>query len=102
MASRLAKLACRTDAAEQIKMQPARCVLEKWEADFDGWAFLTGSASEIEAVTAQYAVYVANTDAGLAHTDTILLIDRHGQLRSVFGMQTDPQTILDRIRQLVQ
>jgi protein SCO1/2 len=75
---------------------------EKWEADFDGWAFLTGSASEIEAVTAQYAVYVEHADAGLTHTDTILLIDGHGQLRSVFGVQTDPKTILDQIRQLVQ
>jgi protein SCO1/2 len=75
---------------------------EEWGAGFDGWAFLTGSASEIESVTAQYAVYVANTDAGLAHTDTILLIDQRGQLRSVFSMQTDPETLIDQIRQLAR
>jgi cytochrome oxidase Cu insertion factor (SCO1/SenC/PrrC family) len=70
--------------------------------DFSGWAFPAGSADDIRSVTGQYAVYVERMPDGLAHSDAILLIDRHGQLRSAFGLQADPQTILEKARQLAR
>jgi protein SCO1/2 len=73
---------------------------EKWGADFNGWTFLTGIPVEIEYVTSAYAVYVERTGDGVAHTETIVLIDRRGQLRSVFGLQTDPETIVRKVREL--
>ena len=81
--------------------QVLRAFGEKWGADFSGWAFLTGTSEEIQSVTPAYAVYVERTQAGVAHTETILLIDRHGQLRAAFGVQTDPQTLVTKIRQLL-
>lgn len=69
-------------------------------ADFSGWTFLTGDPASVQAVASGYAVYVERTADGLSHTETIVMIDRHGQLRSVFGLRTDPQTVLARARQL--
>jgi cytochrome oxidase Cu insertion factor (SCO1/SenC/PrrC family) len=86
-----------TDTPETLK-----AFGEKWGADFDGWAFLTGSPDEIQSVTSAYAVYVERTSDGVAHTETILLIDRHGQLRSVFGLRTDPETIVQKVRELTR
>ncbi|HLE28983.1 MAG TPA: sulfite exporter TauE/SafE family protein [Anaerolineales bacterium] len=75
---------------------------EKWGADFSGWDFLTGDPDEVRSVTSAYAVYVEKTQDGVAHTETFLLIDRRGQLRAAFGLRTDPQTLTDRVRQLVR
>jgi protein SCO1/2 len=86
-----------TDAPEVLK-----AFGEKWGADFGGWAFLTGSPAEIQYVTSAYAVYVERTSDGVAHTETIVLIDRRGQLRSVFGLQTDPATIVRKVRELAR
>ena len=74
---------------------------EKWGADFDGWVFLTGDPVAIDSVAAQYAVYVERTGSGIAHTETILMIDGHGQIRSAFGLRADPDAILDKIYQLI-
>ncbi len=75
---------------------------EQWKADFDGWAFLTGDPAQIDSVAANYAVYVEHTQDGVAHSDTILLVDQHGQLRSVFGVRADPQTLIDKARRLLK
>jgi cytochrome oxidase Cu insertion factor (SCO1/SenC/PrrC family) len=47
-------------------------------------------------------VYVERTSDGVAHTETIVLIDRRGQLRSVFGLQTDPEAIVQKVRELAR
>ncbi len=73
---------------------------EKWKANFDGWAFLTGSPAEIDSVAASYAVYIEDTGDGVAHSETILLIDPHGQLRAVFGLRADPRSVLEKIQRL--
>ncbi|MBI3764368.1 MAG: sulfite exporter TauE/SafE family protein [Chloroflexi bacterium] len=82
--------------------QVLRAFGERWGADLAGWAFLTGSEADVQSVTKDYAVYVERTSDGLSHSETILLIDRHGQLRSVFGLRADPQIILEKIRQLTR
>jgi cytochrome oxidase Cu insertion factor (SCO1/SenC/PrrC family) len=75
---------------------------EKWNADFTGWAFLTGDPVQIDSVAANYAVYVERAQGGVAHSEMILLVDQHGQLRSVFGVRADPQTVIDKVRQLLR
>ncbi len=81
--------------------QVLRAFGERWGADFSGWAFLTGAPEEIRSVASAYAVYVEKKRDGVAHTETILLIDRRGQLRSAFGLRTDPQMLVTRVRQLL-
>jgi sulfite exporter TauE/SafE/peroxiredoxin len=73
---------------------------EKWSANFSGWKFLTGSEEQVRSVTNDYAVYVDKNTNGLQHTETIIVIDRHMRLRSVFALQTDPQTVIKRAAQL--
>ncbi len=73
---------------------------EKWSANFNGWKFLSGSEEQIRSVANDYAVYVDKNTNGLQHTETIIVIDRNMQLRSVFALQTDPQTVIKRAAQL--
>jgi len=75
---------------------------EKWQADFGNWVFLTGDPVSIDSAAAQYAVFVARAENGVAHTETILLIDGQSQLRSVFGLRADPQTIIEKVRELAR
>jgi protein SCO1/2 len=74
----------------------------KWEANSDGWAFLTGSPAEIESVAARYGIAVERTGADVTHTESIMLIDRHGQLRAAYNLRTDPEVILQRVEELLQ
>ena len=75
---------------------------EKWSANFSGWKFLTGSEEQVRSVANDYAVYVDKNTNGLQHTETIIVIDRNMQLRSVFALQTDPQTVIKRAVQLAR
>jgi protein SCO1/2 len=86
-----------TDSPEVL-----RAFGQTWGADFSGWTFLTGRPQDIAAVAAGYAVYIERTDDGVAHTEAIVLIDRRGQLRSVFGLRADPQAILAKAQALAR
>jgi len=75
---------------------------EKWNANFSGWKFLTGAEDQIRSVINDYAVYVDKSTNSLLHTETIIVIDRQMRLRSVFALQTDPQTVIRRAMQLAR
>ena len=53
-----------------------------WEANPDGWFFLTGPIETIRSVTRRYGVYAKKQEDGsIDHTELTSLIDRDGQIR---------------------
>jgi protein SCO1/2 len=75
---------------------------ERWNANFAGWKFLTGDEADIRTVTNDYAIYFEQTATGFAHTESIMLIDARGQLRTAFGLQADPRQIVEKIKSLLR
>ena len=61
-------------------------------ANLSGWAFLTGSPDEIQAVARQYGIYrKQQTDGDVDHTFLTSLVDQHGTLRVQYmGVRFDP------------
>jgi len=58
------------------------------------WLYLTGSLSQLEQVWNQYGIAVENPPAGAmsAHTDTAVVIDRHGAIRQMLSDDPGPGT----------
>jgi protein SCO1/2 len=69
-------------------------------ARFDGWAFLTGTPSEIREVAKRYGVFVKKTARGdVDHTFLTSVIDARGVLRVQYmGTRFDPMELLADIR----
>jgi protein SCO1 len=69
-----------------------------------GWAFLTGTTSEIRAVTRRYGVFARKTPRGdVDHTFLTSLVDREGTLRVQYmGVRFDPDEMLRDLRSLLQ
>ena len=69
-----------------------------------GWAFLTGTPSEIRAVAKHYGVYYRKTSRGdVDHTFLTSLVDRDGILRVQYlGVRFDPNELLRDLQTLVR
>ena len=68
-----------------------------------GWAFLTGTPTEIRDVARRYGVYVRKSPGGdVDHTFLTSLIDRDGVLRVQYlGVRFDPDELLADVRSLL-
>jgi protein SCO1/2 len=86
-----------------ITVDPARdtpAVLKRYAerhgAQDAGWAFLTGTPSEIRSVAKHYGVSYRNTSRGeVDHTFLTSLVDRDGILRIQYlGVRFDPSEML--------
>jgi len=69
-----------------------------------GWAFLTGSAAEIQDVERRYGVYARKNPHGdVDHTFLTSLIDRDGVLRVQYlGVRFDPDELLGDVQSLLR
>ena len=69
-----------------------------------GWAFVTGTPSEIRAVARGYGIYYKKTPRGdVDHTFLTSVIDQAGTLRVQYlGVRFDPDELLRDIRSLLQ
>jgi protein SCO1/2 len=69
-----------------------------------GWAFLTGTPSEIKDVARRYGVFARRTDRGdVDHTFLTSLVDRTGALRVQYmGVRFDPDEMLRDLRSLLR
>lgn len=69
-----------------------------------GWAFLTGTPSEIRDVGRRYGIYAKKTDRGdVDHTFLTSIIDQHGILRVQYlGIRFDPEEFLRDVRSLLR
>ena len=68
-----------------------------------GWAFLTGTPSEIRDVGRRYGIYAKKTDRGdVDHTFLTSLVDRHGMIRVQYlGYRFDPEEFRHDLLELV-
>ena len=73
-------------------------------ANLAGWAFLTGTPSEIRQVARRYGVYYRKTPRGdVDHTFLTSLVDQSGTLRVQYlGVRFDPDELLRDLQTLVQ
>ena len=73
-------------------------------ANHPGWAFLTGTTSEIREVTRRYGVFARKTSRGdVDHTFLTSLVDREGVLRVQYmGVRFDPDEMLRDLRSLLR
>lgn len=73
-------------------------------ADLNSWAFLTGTAAEIEDVTRRYGIYRKQQSGGdVDHTFLTSLIDRSGTLRVQYlGWRFDPKEFLADLQSLAK
>ena len=76
---------------------------EAHKANSAGWAFLTGTPSEIREVTKLYGIYYKKTPRGdVDHTFLTSLVDKDGTLRVQYmGVQFKPDEMLRDLRSLV-
>ncbi len=77
---------------------------ERHGAQGAGWAFLTGTPSEIRAVAKHYGVYYRKTSrADVDHTFLTSLVDQNGILRVQYlGVRFDPNELLRDLQTLVR
>src|SRR5262249_51702714 len=73
-------------------------------ANLAGWAFLTGTPTEIQQVARRYGIYYRKTPRGdVDHTFLTSLVDQRGTLRVQYlGVRFNPDELLDDLRALVQ
>src|SRR5258706_9482197 len=75
---------------------------ETYRANPAGWAFLTGTPSEIREVARRYGVFYKKTPRGdVDHTFLTSLVDQSGTLRVQYmGIRFDPDEMLGDLRSL--
>jgi len=82
-------------------------VLERYAkalgCDLEGWAFVTGTETEIQKVAKDYGVFRKKlADGDVEHTLLTSIIDRSGIVRVQYmGMRFDPQEFLHDLNKLV-
>jgi cytochrome oxidase Cu insertion factor (SCO1/SenC/PrrC family) len=71
---------------------------------FAGWAFLTGTPTEIRDVARRYGIYSKKTSRGdVDHTFLTSLVDQNGMLRVQYmGVQFNPDEMLGDLRSLLR
>ncbi len=77
---------------------------EAHKANPAGWAFLTGTPSEIRDVAKRYGIFYKKTQRGdVDHTFLTSLVDQNGTLRVQYmGVKFDPDEMLRDLRSLVR
>jgi protein SCO1 len=72
-------------------------------ANLAGWAFLTGTPDQIQAVARQYGIYYKKQAAGdVDHTFLTSLVDQSGTLRVQYlGVRFDPDELLHDLQSLL-
>jgi protein SCO1/2 len=72
-------------------------------ADAPGWAFLTGTPTEIQEVSRRYGVYLRKQSRGdVDHTFLTSLVDQSGTLRVQYlGVRFDPDEMVRDLRSLL-
>jgi protein SCO1 len=73
-------------------------------ANLSGWAFLTGTPDEIQAVARQYGIYrKTQTGGDVDHTFLTSLVDQHGTLRVQYmGVRFDPGELRRDLQSLLR
>jgi protein SCO1 len=73
-------------------------------ANPNGWAFLTGTPTEIQDVQRRYGVYARKNPSGdVDHTFLTSLVDRNGVLRVQYlGVRFDPDELLGDVKSLLR
>jgi protein SCO1/2 len=73
-------------------------------ANFAGWAFLTGSAAQIQDVARRYGIFVKKQERGdVDHTFLTSIIDQSGTLRVQYlGVRFDPNEFLRDVRSVLK
>jgi len=76
---------------------------EAFDANYAGWAFLTGTKAEIREVAKRYGIYYKKTPRGdVDHTFLTSLVDRNGTLRVQYmGVKFDPDEMLRDLQSLI-
>lgn len=74
-----------------------------FDADLDGWSFLTGDPEDVRAVALDYGVVtLPATDEAIDHNALTTLIDRDGDMRVQYiGSRFDPDEFEHDLRDLV-
>ena len=77
---------------------------EALNANYAGWAFLTGTPAEVREVSKRYGIYNKKTSRGdVDHTFLTSLVDRSGTLRVQYmGVKFDPDEMLRDLQSLVR
>jgi protein SCO1/2 len=77
---------------------------EAYKANPSGWAFLTGTPSEIRDVTKRYGIFAKKTSRGdVDHTFLTSLVDQNGTLRVQYmGVQFNPDEMLRDLQSLMR
>ena len=77
---------------------------EAHAANPSGWAFLTGTPTEIQDVQRRYGVYARKNPSGdVDHTFLTSLVDRDGVLRVQYlGVRFDPDELLGDLKSLLR
>ena len=77
---------------------------EAHAANPSGWAFLTGTPTEIQDVQRRYGVYARKNPSGdVDHTFLTSLVDRDGVLRVQYlGVRFDPDELLGDVQSLLR
>ena len=76
---------------------------EAFDANYAGWAFLTGTKAEIREVAKRYGIYYKKTPRGdVDHTFLTSLVDQNGTLRVQYmGVKFDPDEMLRDLQSLI-
>jgi protein SCO1/2 len=77
---------------------------EAYKANLAGWAFLTGTPTEIRDVAKRYGIYYKKTPRGdVDHTFLTSLVDHNGALRVQYmGVRFDPDEMRRDLQSLVK
>jgi protein SCO1 len=89
---------------ERDTPQVLKSYAEAHKANSAGWAFLTGTSTEIREVAKRYGIYNKKTPRGdVDHTFLTSLVDQNGTLRVQYmGVKFDPDEMLRDLKSLVQ
>ena len=70
-----------------------------YEADLQGWRWLTGSKKQIEEVTAEFNMVAKKMDDGfVTHSTNLYLVDGKQQIRGIYNMATAKHNVdIDKI-----
>jgi protein SCO1 len=94
-----------------VTVDPERdtpAVLKRYAATYDanlaGWAFLTGTRTQIADIVRRYGAYFCKKPGGdVDHTTITSLVDRNGTLRVQYlGVRFDPDELLKDIQSLLE
>jgi protein SCO1/2 len=90
--------------SERDTPQVLKRYAEAYKANTAGWAFLTGTQSEIREVSKRYGIFYKQTSRGdVDHTFLTSIVDQSGTLRVQYmGVKFNPEEMLRDLRSLMR